>query len=147
MLERIKEKSIAQGDLVLIINNVRPKKSGFWRKIREGKSGDKNIYYILEKPLHKNFNIEDEELKKTHIENGLFVMKSSTVSFDSCKYNILLDIRGTDAVDLVINNYDLNSINLKSHNVEYTSDFVEFMKFYNKNNIKNKLQEIAEMFI
>ena len=151
----IKETTIAQGDLVLIINNERPKKSGFWRKIREGKSDDKIIYYILEKPLHKDFDIDDEELSHTHKEKGCFVMKDYTLKNESYekfntgyKYNILADIRGVDAVKLVMSDYKLSEIDTESKNVRFTSDFVELMKYYNPSKTRvNQLEEIANSFI
>ena len=134
MVGEIRESAIAQGDLVLIINNERPTKSGFWRKMREGETADNKVYYILEKPIHKDFDTNDKDLKHTHKENGLFVMKGTTMRYDANKYNILADIRGTDVVKLVQDNYSLDSIDINSSNVKYTKDFIEFLEIYKRVN-------------
>lgn len=148
MLSIIEEKKIALGSLVLIIHGEHLTKSGFWRKIKDNKMD--SYYYILEKPIHRNYDIDDKSLEHTHKEDGLFVVKANTVAFEQSngnplKYRILTSVRGTDAVNLVRNNYDFTTIDIKSPNVEYTSDFIEFLNLYDlkkKNN--NVLKEMTD---
>lgn len=145
LLNKIKDSAISQGDLVLIIHNTKPLKSGFWRKLREGDAGNNTIFYVLEKPLHKNFDMKASELSSSRTEKGFFVMKDTTVKNDyDKKYNIIADVRGTDAMKLVMDDYDLNSIDLDSKNVKITDDFMKFMEIYNAANKKvSTLESVA----
>lgn len=131
----INENKVYQGDLILMIHKDHPTKSGWWRKIRDSKL--KDVYYILERPIHKKYNINDEDLKETHQEDGCFIIKANTISYeqkrgDKEKYNIILSVRGTDTIKLMYNNYNFNWVDLNSNNVSYTKDFVEFLNSYNK---------------
>ncbi|MGL6184757.1 MAG: hypothetical protein ACRC1T_05195 [Clostridium chrysemydis] len=143
----ISERRIYQGDLILMIHKEHPTKSGWWRKIRDREL--KDIYYILEKPIHKEYDLASEDLKETHQENNCFVVKANTISYeqkygDIEKYDILLSIRGTDAVNLVIKNYDFNCVDINSNNVDCTKGFIEFLEYYNKRYNKNNiLKQVA----
>lgn len=146
LVRKIKEEDISIGDLVFIFHHEKPTKSGWWRKIIY-KNND--IYYALEKPLHKDFNFEIES-KKCHTEKGLCVMTKNTLDFGINKkdeYEIMVIVKGLDSILLIQNNYDISMINTDSNvnkDVIVTSNFIELQKLYNDyifNN--NDLKQLA----
>ncbi|EGT3606841.1 hypothetical protein FKF97_10590 [Clostridium perfringens] len=140
----ISERRVHLGDLILMVHKEHPTKSGWWRKMKDHKL--KEVYYILERPIHGDYNINDEKLKETHQENDCFVIKANTISYeerfgDREKYNIILNIKGTDAINLVNHNYNFNFVEINSENVNYTKDFIEFLKYYNRRFKKESVLE------
>lgn len=138
MKEIIKDRHIAQGDLVFINHITKPTKTGWWRKLRIGEAKNNVVMYVLEKPMHKDYNFETE-LINCHTENGLCVMapKTLTEGIDGYKpkYEILAYVRGYDAVNLVKENYDLGSkiftcLFEDEQNVIVTKKFLELRKHY-----------------
>lgn len=145
----IKECKVSQGDLVFIFHKTKPYKSGWWRKIREGSSENNKIYYILEKPMHKGFNIDIASVN-SHSEKGLCVMTDKTLKsgIEYNKYEIMADVRGVDCVLLSANNYNLT--NLINSNTDYidenrdniviTERFKSLLQLYNPQ--KTKVSDI-----
>jgi hypothetical protein len=149
--DNIRESSIAQGDLVFIYHKTKPSKTGWWRKIREGSTDNKTIYYILEKPMHKDFDIK-YEIETTHTENGFCVMTDKTLKEgEHYKYEILADIRGSHNILLSSNGYKLNDnmflqksiIPEDKDNVIVTNKFIELIKLYKPQ--KKKISEIENL--
>ena len=81
----IQERSISQGNLILMLHREHPTKSGWWRKVRDNELGD--VYYILERSIHKGYSIEDKELEKTHKKDSLYVIKANTIRYQQNKGN------------------------------------------------------------
>ena len=100
--DEIREVNVAQGDLVFIFHKEKPYKTGWWRKVREGSSKNNLIYYVLEKPMHKDFDTTTD--LQAHKELNLYVMRDSTIKWyekhKSNKYEIMADIRGVHNVFL-----------------------------------------------
>lgn len=150
MLGKIEEQYIHQGDLVFLVNTEKPLKTGFYRKVRDYSSTEE-VCYILEKPLHKNFNAEDETLVSSRKEKGIFIMRAKTVRNDKYynnNYVLLAVIRGVDTILLMQNNYDLTKIDAESKNTCVDSLFINFVQEYEKRNVvQNKIFEIAKNLI
>lgn len=148
----IKECKIAQGDLVFIYHKTKPFKTGWWRKIREGSTENRMIYYILEKPMHKDFNIEKASVK-SHVEKGLCIMSPMSVTNGAVmdKYEILADIRGIDSVYLSSRGYQLcdvlnesnRRIDEEKDNIVITKRFKELLELYKPQ--KNQMSDIETL--
>lgn len=134
------ETSVNLGDLVFIVNTKHPTKSGWWRKLKINST----TYYVLEKSVHKDFNIEDTSLQTTHRIDEYFVMKPTTVRMYKDKYLLLVDVGGIQSIELVKNGYDFDSMDLKSDDVIYTKEFEEFMKYYQASKEGSKYKSILE---
>lgn len=130
--DEIRESKVNQGDLVFIYHKTKPYKTGWWRKIREGSTKNDLIYYILEKPMHKDFNIENEINSVSHTELGLCVMKSSTIRY-CAKYEIMADIKGVNSVFLTTRGYHLADVLYKSsYNIDEIKDNVIITERFKK---------------
>lgn len=135
--DEIRESKVAQGDLVFIHHKIKPYKTGWWRKIREGSTKNNVLYYILEKPMHKNFDINIEISSASHTELGLCVMKSSTIRYCESnnidKYEIMADIRGVHSVFITNRGYHLiDVLHKSSYNVDEDKDNVIITKRFKK---------------
>lgn len=135
--DEIRESKVAQGDLVFIYHKIKPYKTGQWRKIREGSTKNNVLYYILEKPMHKNFNINAEINSASHTELGLCVMKSSTIRYCEVnnidKYEIMADIRGVHSVFITKRGYHLaNVLYNSSYEMNEDQDDVIITKRFKK---------------
>lgn len=146
LVRQIKEKDIAIGDLVFIYHHEKPTKSGWWRKVLYK---NEDIYYALEKPLHKDFNF-DIESKICHIEKGLCVMVQDTLSFGidrKNEYEVMAIVKGLDSILLTNNNYDITMINTdetKNQDIIITARFIELQKWYNDSLCNNNdLKQLA----
>lgn len=152
MLKAHLERYILRGSLILLINHERPTKSGWWRAIYDGDLED--VYLILEKPLHKNFDINDPSLAHTHIEKNTFVIKlhnlKYSISNGEKKYEILAVIKGVESVILTQNNYDLSKIindNLDfNNNILTSSGFTSVKDILLKKEKMTTLKEIVMNF-
>lgn len=142
------------GSLVLLINYKRPTKSGWWRLIHDGKLG--HTYLMLEKPLHKYFDVNDEDISFTHKEKGVYVMRLSGV-FDSTdcnegKYEVLAVVKGVECILLSNNDYKLCNVvpyeDLeKNKNIFCSNKFKEVKHMFYKEINKNKLETIVADFV
>ena len=135
--DEIRESKVNQGDLVFIYHKTKPYKTGWWRKIREGSTKNDLIYYILEKPMHKDFNIENEINSASHTELGLCVMKNSTIRYCAAngidKYEIMADIKGVHSVFLSTRGYHLADVLYKSnYDIDEDKDNVIITKRFKK---------------
>lgn len=143
----IREVNVAQGDLVFIYHKEKPYKTGWWRKVREGSSKNNLIYYVLEKPMHKDFdNTADLQ---AHKELNLYVMKDSTIKwcekYKPNKYEIMADIRGIHNVFVSTRGYRLvdvlyyasNNITEDKNNVIITKRFKKLIELYTPNKISD----------
>ena len=107
-VNKICEENVTQGDLVFIIHKEKPIKSGWWRKVRGGKPSNKNTIYILEKPIHKDFNLSHEDVINSRVEHGMCIMKQNSLSYGINvlkKFEILIDAKGVSQVFILQNNY------------------------------------------
>jgi hypothetical protein len=122
----ITEGKVAQGDLVFILHNTKPEKSGWWRKVRQGETDDKTVLYVLEKPIHKDFDLSLPSIKRTHIESGFCVMNTNTVKcgIEDDKYTILIDSRGIAQAFITANDYLLTEEGLEG----WMNSFEKFQK-------------------
>lgn len=93
---KIGEGAIAQGDLILMLHNEKPCKSGWWRKVRQGETGNNSVLYILEKPLHKDFSLNHPDVRNSRVEFDFCAIKSTTLreGIDGGKYTVMMDVRG-----------------------------------------------------
>ena len=145
----IRETKVAQGDLVFIYHKTKPYKTGWWRKIRSGSGEDKIIYYILEKPMHKNFNMAKASVQ-SHVEKELCLMTDKTLKngIEHDKYEILADVRGVQSVSLSTRGYQLKDrlFTSKIHvaedkeNIFVTKRFEELIELYGRK--KEQLSDI-----
>ena len=152
--DRINESNVAQGDLAFIYHKTKPMKTGWWRKVREGVCLDKKIYYILEKPMSKNYCAVDAGIN-SHQEFGLCVMTPHTLKLgiDTNKYEIMATVRGTYSVKLVKHDYSLEYIraNNKYHvkmnqvgNIAVTDRFETLLELYAPvTELKTELETLA----
>lgn len=148
----IEESYIPQGSLCLILNEARPTKSGWWRKVKESecksKYGNVETLYVLEKPIHKDFDSEDPLIAKTHKEQGLFVMNKTSLKngLKDGKYRMLCCIWGTDSVLLSASKYSLGALDCFRGNIKYTNDFVDFYNLVIFGNTKSLVEEVANNY-
>ena len=111
-VNKICEDNVAQGDLVFILHKEKLVKSGWWRKVRCGKTSNKNVIYILEKPTHKDFNLSHEDVRNSRVEHGMCVMKQNSLSYGINvikKFNILINAKGIAQAFILQNNYLIDS--------------------------------------
>lgn len=155
-VSEIKESKVSQGALVFIYHKTKPYKTGWWRKIREGNTDNRTIYYILEKPMHKGYTL-DKASENSHEEKGLCVMLDRTLKqgVDDNKYEIMAEVRGVDCVNLTLNDYDLTYLlreyrslehSILTDNVTVTSDFIELVEYYSPKPV-NKLAQLAQELV
>lgn len=147
-MDYIREKHIHQGNLIFMVHRDHLTKSGWWRKVYDNPNG---VYYILEKPVHKDYDIDDESLKETHKKDNFFIIKANTINYeqnrgDKNKYQILVSVSGTEVVDLVLHNYDINNLDMLSTNVTFVPKFEEFLKYYNDISKDNIFQLVARNY-
>ena len=146
--------NIPQGALVLILNKERPTKSGWWRKVREkvytGKYSNCETLFVLEKPVHKDFEPDDPNLSETHKEDGFFVMTTTTLKdgVATGKYSILCCLCGTTSVRFALNSFNMGALpTWNTENIDYTDDFVNFYNIVMFGNATKPLvQLIAENY-
>lgn len=133
----IHEIHVSQGSLIFLHHNEKPVKSGWWRKV---KNGDE-VIYVLEKPMHKGFNLELEEVRESRIECGTCVMKANTLNYGQKKgqYDILISAEGL-AQDFIVKNNYLKNITkgdwnkLLKENITISDDGEELFSLYIKIN-------------
>ena len=137
----IKEEKVSLGSLVFIYHKRKPFKTGWWRKIKDGC----DEIYFLEKPLHKDFTIDDGD----RVENGTYVMRSSTVKYDNDfskgSYEIMCVVSGSNQFELAKNNYNISYVEedkfKNDENVCYTHNFIKLVDYYVVKNIKTDVYE------
>ncbi|HBJ1650864.1 TPA: hypothetical protein LA460_000082 [Clostridium botulinum] len=120
---KIEESEVHQGDLILLIHKEKPVKSGWWRKVRLKK---KEIVYVLEKPIHKDFSLRHKDIMESRIENGYCVMKSNTLSYGQNILNKFIIFAKAGALSqqyIMNNNYLLGE---SKKNFDELSNFDDF---------------------
>ena len=111
-VNKIYEENVSLGDLVFIIHKEKPVKNGWWRKVRYGKTSNKNIIYILEKPIHKDFNLSHKDIINSRVEHGMCIMKQNSLSYGINvlkKFEILINTKGIAQAFILQNNYLVDS--------------------------------------
>lgn len=140
----IKNKDVVLGDLALIIHNNKPEKSGWWRKLNS--KGEE--VYVLEKPIHKNYKNKIQEFidSKSRFEDGYFVMKESTLSYDENRnnprtFNIIANVSGVYSVGFAALGYDTEKMDTSS--INFTNDFTRFLSYITGESPKVDIIEIV----
>ena len=126
---------------VFTYHKRKPFKTGWWRKIKDGC----DEIYFLEKPLHKDFTTDDD----SRVENGTYVMRSSTVkndnNFNEGFYELMCVVNGSNQFELAKNNYNISYIEedkfKNNENVCYTHNFIKLVDYYVVKNIKTDVYE------
>ncbi|WP_252251215.1 hypothetical protein [Clostridium sp. VAP52] len=136
--DRIEEKNIWQGNLIFLIHKEKPTKTGWWRKIR---TEDKEIIYLLEQPMHKDFNLDNEEIKDSRIDRRIktCVMKDSTLRYGQVKldkFDVLASAGAISQMFIIQNNYmkNCNENNFEAlmsmGDIMVTEGFEELFRMY-----------------
>ena len=128
-VNKICEDNISLGDLVFILHKEKPVKNGWWRKVRCGKLNNRNIIYILEKPIHKDFSLSHKDVRDSRIEHGMCIMKQNSLSYGINvikKFDILINAKGVAQSFVSQNNYlmDSNKEMINSILTEFDNDFL-----------------------
>lgn len=147
----IEEKYIRQGSLSFIIHNEKPEKTGWWRKVRN----NEEVIYILEMPMMKDFNLNNENVKKSRVEYGACVMKSNTLSYGQNvldKFNVLCTANGIAQYIIMRNDYfrnikrvefDCAMACLNREDFKITDCFEKLFGYYLEGNEENNLKAVA----
>lgn len=147
----IKERTINQGNLVFIIHNEKPVKSGWWRKVKN----KEEVIYILEKPVHKEFSLEHKDVRESRVEHEVCVMKDSTLSYGqdvNNKFEILASASGLAQYIIMNNNY-LQNVNtdtwdkLMRENIIVTDNFEKLFSLYTNEKQYSNIEELAKNMI
>ena len=154
----LEENYISRGSLVFIYHREKPEKTGWWRKLvnRDVKENLNNeVVYVLEKPLHKDFNLGKELINKSRIENNTCVMKSTTVAYSQKNnkgtYELLCEVSGSETYSLIKSDYSLKWFDedkfFNNNNIKYTERFEELVNYYQNEIKNNELMNLSKNLI
>lgn len=146
---RIFYKQKLRGGLFLIFNYNVPELSGWWRLMFE--EDLKDDYFVLEKPLHKDFDKYKQKLIDDGVKTKYFILSYKTVDISPKEYEVVAGIGGLEAIKLLQNNYNLAetleySDFLNNRNVYYSQSFTHVRDFFYPKN-DNKITAITKNFI
>ena len=139
------------GDLIFIRHKTKPIKTGWWRLLYTydefGAGANKLLFF--EKPMCKDYTIDNPQLTKSRVYNDLYVMKITTISYHegNNEYEILYIAKESDTIKLIQNNY-MPTNDMFHHNQFYYSERgQELFKLWTQDTKDNDLEVLVESLI
>lgn len=168
-VRQIRESDVNQGDLVFIRHIQKSYKTGWYRKVRtqdviKGETSYNKVCYVLEIPVHKDFNANSDDGSRREQDTYLMmdssvreygVGENTYVKTDfrrTAKYEILACLKGVSSVTvpcrLIKQNYSLPFKDwIADSRSIITFNFRNMLDKYHKEVKKDAYEELAEEFI